>query len=271
MQYNQGYYGNLPALVAIYQADGTVVITHGGIECGQGINTKAAQVAAHILGVPYEQVRVKRMDNVLGANSGVTGGSYASEAICLAIKNACELLLERLAPVRASKAELANDWPALVKAAHAQNVDLTAKSLFRSTDAKGYATYGITCAEVQLDLLTGNLQLQRVDLLEDTGESISPLVDVGQVEGAFVMGLGYWLTEAIVHDPQTGELLTNRTWTYKPPGAKDIPVDFRIKFLRNSPNEGGILRSKGESHEISYAILFYQIGFMYNFDLSSMI
>lgn len=82
MQYTQYYGGTLPAYVAVYQTDGTVVVTHGGIEMGQGINTKVAQVAAHILGVPLKYVKVKECTNVLGANSTITGGSQASEAVC---------------------------------------------------------------------------------------------------------------------------------------------------------------------------------------------
>lgn len=246
MDYGQEYFDTLTVLVAVCHSDGTVSVTHGGIECGQGINTKAAQVAAHALGRPFATVRVKRMDNVLGANGGCTGGSMTSEAVCHAIKGACEQLLERLAGYRAAYPE----WRALVAKAYEDQIDLTSKFVFRSKDMKPYRTYGLTCAEMELDVLTGNVLVRRVDILEDTGESISPLVDVGQVEGAFVMGMGYWLTEALVHDPLTGELLTNRTWTYKPPGAKDIPVDFRVKFLRNSRNEFGVLRSKGECFDV---------------------
>lgn len=82
MEYPQEYFGSIPVFVAIYHADGTVVVTHGGIECGQGINTKAAQVAAYALGIPYEMISIKRMDNVVGANAGATGGSMTSEVIC---------------------------------------------------------------------------------------------------------------------------------------------------------------------------------------------
>ncbi|XP_039757164.1 indole-3-acetaldehyde oxidase-like isoform X3 [Pararge aegeria] len=106
-----------------------------------------------------------------------------------------------------------------------------------------YSIYGVCIAEVELDVLTGNHLLTRVDLVEDTGRSISPEIDVGQIEGAFVMGLGLWTSERLIYD-SSGRLLTNRTWTYKPPGACDIPVDFRVSFKRNSLNNNGVLRSK---------------------------
>ncbi|XP_037034825.1 indole-3-acetaldehyde oxidase-like isoform X2 [Bradysia coprophila] len=242
IKYPQEYFGAYQAFVTIYQFDGTVAISHGGIEMGQGINTKVAQVAAHVLGIPYEFVKVKPSNNLISANSFVTGGSQTSETVCFAVKKACEVLLDRLKPVRDEMKDAA--WPDVTRAAYNKFIDLSASHLFNQTELQTYIIWGLSCAEIETDLLTGNIQLRRVDILEDTGESMSPLVDVGQVEGSFIMGVGYWLTEVLVYDRENGELLTNRTWTYKPPGVKDIPVDFRIKFLQKSSNPFGVLRSK---------------------------
>lgn len=154
-------------------------------------------------------------------------------------------MLARLQPIRAKLPPTAT-WAEITSAANAAAVDLTVKQRCVATELKPYDIWGLSCAEVELDVLTGAMLLQRVDILEDTGESMSPAVDVGQVEGAFVMGLGYWLSESLKFDRIDGELLTNRTWTYKPPGAKDIPVDFRVRFLQKSSNPCGVLRSKGE-------------------------
>lgn len=156
---------------------------------------------------------------------------------------ACEEINKRLEPIRE---ELGKDatWPEVVKAAYKQSIDLTAVHQWHASDFQPYSILGVCCAEVELDCLTGSVLVTRVDIEEDVGESVSPLVDVGQVEGAFMMGLGYWMTEKLVYNRQNGELLSNRTWTYKPPGAKDIPVDLRVIFLKNSPNKLGFLRSK---------------------------
>lgn len=156
---------------------------------------------------------------------------------------ACEEITVRLKPIRS---ELPRDapWRDVIKAAYSKTVDLSAVHIWRGADFQPYPILGVSCAEVELDLLTGSVLVTRVDIEEDVGESMSPLLDVGQVEGAFMMGLGYWLTEKLVYNRENGELLSNRTWHYKPPGAKDIPVDFRVNFLKNSPNPLGILRSK---------------------------
>ncbi|XP_063217996.1 xanthine dehydrogenase/oxidase-like [Bacillus rossius redtenbacheri] len=236
-------FGNFAAMVSVYGQDGTVAVVHGGIECGQGINTKVAQVTAHGLGIPLDMVSIKASNTMITPNGMVTGGSMTSESCCYAAMKCCETLLERLKPFRTSDKE--QTWKELVLTAFMSMVDLSATYMFSPRDGvKPYTIWGATVVEVEVDILTGQHQVSRVDILEDAGKSMSPEVDIGQVEGAFVMGLGYWLHEELVYNEETGELMTNRTWNYKPPGAKDIPIDFRVELRRDAPNPFGVLRSK---------------------------
>lgn len=236
----------MPAYVAIYHHDGSVVISHGGIECGQGINTKAAQVAAFTLGIPLEMVSIRPTTSDFSANSHWTAGSSGSDMVCFAVKKSCEELLERMKPIRDTMP--ANyTWAQLTLACQLAYIDLRAMYQNKLNELPIYPIYGMAATEMEVDILTGQYHILRVDILEDVGQSMSPLVDVGQIEGAFVMGLGYWLTEKLVYDRVNGELLTNRTLNYKVPGALDIPIDFRITFLPNSPiPHAGILGSKGK-------------------------
>lgn len=159
------------------------------------------------------------------------------------MKKACEMLVERIKPVREKLGKNAK-WEEITAACYAQNIDLIGKYMYKAGDARTYSVYGCSCAEIEIDLLTGNMQLLRVDILEDTGESMSPYIDIGQIEGGFIMGIGYFLTENLIYNRENGELLTTRTWNYKVPGAKDIPIDFRVKFLQKSSNPNGVLRAK---------------------------
>lgn len=161
-----------------------------------------------------------------------------------AVKKACEDMMSRLKPVKDENPN--TTWPQLIDKAFEKNVDLVSTYMYKAPDLKEYDIWSAATGEVEVDLLTGNILLRRVDLVEDVGESMSPGVDIGQIEGAFVMGLGLYLTEALVFNKDNGELLTNRTWTYKPPGVKDVPIDFRVSFLRKSSNPFGVLRSKGK-------------------------
>ena len=243
MKYFLQYFGSMHGTVSIFHGDGTVAISTGGIEMGQGLNTKMVQVASHYLGIPMEKFSIKASNSLSNANDVGTVASITSEVSCYIVINACKELLQRLKPIRDKNPDAS--WENLVEIAYKQNIDLSATSFFKLDDLQSYFAYGLSCAEVEVDFLTGNLLLKRVDILEDTGESLSPGIDVGQIEGAFVMGLGIWLSENLIYDPKTGELLTDRTWNYKPPGAKDIPVDFRIKLIQKKPNPFGVLRSKG--------------------------
>ncbi|KAH8265260.1 hypothetical protein KR038_002708, partial [Drosophila bunnanda] len=241
MDYPIFYFGQYPATVAIYHVDGTVVVTHGGIEMGQGMNTKVAQVAAYTLGIDLSYIKVESSDTINGANSMVTGGAVGSESLCYAVRKACETLNTRMQPVKKKD----DSWLKTIEAAYAQSINLIASDHYKEGDMENYHIYGLSLTEIELDVLTGNSQIVRVDILEDAGESLSPYIDIGQIEGAFVMCLGYWLSEQLVYDRETGQLLTNRTWNYKPPGAKDIPIDFRIELVQKpNPTGSGFMRSK---------------------------
>nr|BCT26317.1 aldehyde oxidase [Euura sp. 'Pontania] len=258
MKYPFMYFGQFNALVSIYAHDGTVAISHGGIECGQGINTKVAQVAAYILGIDVDMISVKPTNSLTSPNNSTTGGSVTSESCAYATMVACKELNQRLAPVKAKMNK--PTWKELVLEAHEQDVDLCARYMFAASkdEPKPYAIWGCAVGEVEVDMLTGQHIVVRVDLMVDAGRSMSPEVDVGQAEGAFVMGLGYWTCEDLIYDPETAVLTNNRTWNYKPPGAKDIPVDFRVSFRRNAPNPTGVLRSKATGEPplcSSYVIL----------------
>ncbi|XP_052261039.1 uncharacterized protein LOC127865162 isoform X4 [Dreissena polymorpha] len=230
--------------VAVYSQDGTVAVSHGGIEVGQGINTKVVQVCAYEFGIPVEMIKVKPTNVLTAAGSCYTGSSVTSELVCQSVVNACQMINQRIAPVKAKLKD--PTWLQIVQECYNEGIDLATHSWFKpqSDDHFQYNSYGVTCTEVELDVLTGEHEISRVDMLFDCGESLNPFLDVGQVEGAFVMGIGYWLLEESIYDQTSGAYLTNGTWDYKPPTAKDIPADFRVTLLKDAPNPVGILRSK---------------------------
>uniref|UniRef100_A0A4Y0BMF0 FAD-binding PCMH-type domain-containing protein n=1 Tax=Anopheles funestus TaxID=62324 RepID=A0A4Y0BMF0_ANOFN len=242
MKYPVNYFGTLHALVSIYHTDGTVAITHGGIEMGQGINTRAAQVAAKIFGIPVEKIAIKPTNNLTAPNDFCTQASITSEAVAYSVLIACELLLKRIEPIRQQHPDVS--WETLTQLCHRQGVDLCATAMYDGVKLPSYNVWALSCAEIELDVLTGNVLLRRVDILEDAGQTLNPEIEIGQIEGAFMMGVGLYLTEALIYDRNTGELLTNRSWNYRPPGARDIPVDFRIQLLQNTINPTGVQRSK---------------------------
>ncbi|XP_055334051.1 uncharacterized protein LOC129585412 [Paramacrobiotus metropolitanus] len=247
MKYGTVWNGNQYSChVAIFNNGGAVAVSHGGVEIGQRLNTKVAQVVAHELNIPLDQVSIKANMSFTSANATSTGGSMTSELCCLAALDCCSSLLARMKPVKDSvKAD--TPWADLVEKCYSQGIDLSARAWTAPQTADApicYNTYGVTCCEVETKILTGEYQINRYDVLYDCGESMSPFVDVGQIEGAVIMGLGYYTSEELKYDSKTGELVTYSTWTYKPPSTKDIPIDFRVEILQNAPNPLGVLRSK---------------------------
>lgn len=165
--------------MSVYHGDGTIAITHGGIEMGQGINTKAAQVCAYMLKIPVDKIKIKGNDTFVAPNSFLTGGSLTSQNITTGVQRCCSQLLKRLEPIRSQM----NDptWEELVKKAFESNVDLQTHGYVRMTDTQEYNIYGVTLAEVMVDILTGEFEVVRVDVLQDVGRSVSPDIDIGQV------------------------------------------------------------------------------------------
>lgn len=238
---------NYNASVAVY-ADGSIAITHGGVELGQGINTKVTQACAFKFGLTADDmptIRVLTATTRCAPNpTNITGGSVTSELCSLAVMHCCEILNERLAPYRA---QFPDSWVKAAGAAAGANVNMYASSVAgqpRTPLYVRYNTWGTAISEVELDGLTGQFEIKRTDLVYDCGTSLNPYVDLGQVEGGFTFGLG-WFTQETVHwDATTGAAKDATTWEYKPPMACDIPEVFNVTLLENSFNASGVVSSK---------------------------
>lgn len=243
MQHN-GY--NIHAIVNIF-SDGSISLATGGLEVGQGLNTKVAQCCAYALKAPLDLIDVSvpnSTDKI--AVSSSTGGSATSECACEATMLACAIINKRLEPYTKKY----STWKEIINAASNDNVFLSATAqycppLLTPTDYFRYFVWGSAVSVVELDVLTGETQILRSDIVYDCGVSLNPLIDLGQVEGAFCFGVGTFLTEEVVRDEKTGQMLSNGTWDYKPPTSKCIPCDFNVAFLKGATdNPHGILSSK---------------------------
>ncbi|MDA4889155.1 xanthine dehydrogenase molybdopterin binding subunit [Streptomyces sp. MS2A] len=270
--FNQG-----GALVLIYK-DGSVLINHGGTEMGQGLHTKMLQVAATTLGIPLHKVRLAptRTDKV--PNTSATAASSGADLNGGAVKNACEQLRERLLRVAASQLgsnasdvrivegvarTLGSDrelaWDDLVRTAYFQRVQLSAAGYYRTeglhwdaTKFQGspfkYFAIGAAATEVEVDGFTGAYRIRRVDIVHDVGDSLSPLIDIGQIEGGFVQGAGWLTLEDLRWDtgdgPNRGRLLTQAASTYKLPSFSEMPEEFNVTLLENATEEGAVFGSK---------------------------
>ncbi|XP_067673741.1 uncharacterized protein [Haliotis asinina] len=234
--------------VAIYEVDGTVSVIQGGVEMGQGLYTKVAQAVASSLGIPTSRIKVRPNTSHVGVNNFPTAGSSTSELAVQSALRCCEVLKERMAPARKTLGEGAS-WLSVVRECSKLGIELAAKHKWKPECQGGayspaYCVYAVGASEVELDVLTGENHIKRVDIIYDCGESLNPVVDVGQIEGAFLMGVGGLLMERVVYDDVTGRVLNNSTWDYKPPTCKDIPIDWRISLLPHAPCQQGIRGSK---------------------------
>ncbi|HZN66474.1 MAG TPA: molybdopterin cofactor-binding domain-containing protein, partial [Tepidisphaeraceae bacterium] len=261
------------ALVSVYQ-DGSVIVSTGATEMGQGVNTRIRQIVADALGVTYDHVIVSPTSTDKNDNTSPTAASSGTDLNGAAALDACERLRSRLANVAADmlKSDPAQmrfdnnrafdsqhpskflDFRAVVCQAHEQRISLGERGFYATPNidynretGKGspffYFTNGVACSEVLIDRFTGQLALTRVDLLMDLGKSVNPGIDRGQIIGGFVQGMGWVTSEQLVY-AENGQLLSHSPTTYKIPNVSDVPAHFAVNFLDNPHNEVSLYRSK---------------------------
>jgi xanthine dehydrogenase large subunit len=275
ISFNKTEYNQAGALVHLY-TDGSIQLNHGGTEMGQGLHTKMLAVAARALGVSAARLRIMPTSTDKVPNTSATAASTGADLNGQAVKAACDTLLARLRPVAAEllhgeagevvfaddgaylrhAPDARVDFVAVVKAAYAQRVSLSATGYYRTpglswnpVTGKGhpfyYFAFGAAVCEVDVDGDTGVHRLLRVDILHDVGDSLNPGIDRGQIEGGFVQGLG-WLTCEELRFSDDGRLLTDAPSTYKIPTLGDVPADFRTALFqrRQPPATDAIFGSK---------------------------
>jgi xanthine dehydrogenase large subunit len=243
------------ALVLVY-ADGSIQVNHGGTEMGQGLMIKVAQVVADVFGVPIGSVKVTatRTDKV--PNTSATAASSGSDLNGMAAQNAAGTIKQRLDEFAAGQAGAEGwDFPELCRRAHLGRISLSATGFYatpkihydRATHTGRpflYFAYGAALSEVVIDTLTGEHKVLAVDILHDVGRSLNPAIDLGQIEGGFIQGMGWLTTEELVYDAR-GRLLTHAPSTYKIPTANDRPEHMEIAIWEPGRNvEATVHRSK---------------------------
>ncbi|MCT4373074.1 xanthine dehydrogenase molybdopterin binding subunit [Yangia mangrovi] len=265
------HYNQAGALIHVY-SDGSIHLNHGGTEMGQGLNTKVAQVVADAFQVDFERIKITRTTTEKVPNTSATAASSGSDLNGMAALDAAEQIKARLVEFAAGHWGVRPDevrfvpghvqvgaqllpWEQVIKAAYMARVHLSAAGFYKTPDihwdraaGKGrpfyYYAYGASCSEVTIDTLTGEYRVERTDILHDVGRSLNPVLDRGQVEGAFVQGMGWLTTEELWWD-EKGALRTHAPSTYKIPLASDRPRVFNVALAEWSENrERTIKRSK---------------------------
>jgi len=265
------WYNQAGALVHVYN-DGSVHLNHGGTEMGQGLNTKVSQVVADVFQIDLDRVKITATTTAKVPNTSATAASSGSDLNGMAAQNAAQQIRDRLIDFAAEKYSVEPSqvvfepnrvlignrrisFDDLVKEAYLGRVHLSAAGFYKTPEihwdraaGKGrpfyYFAYGAACSEVSVDTLTGEYHVDRSDILHDVGRSLNPAIDKGQVEGAFIQGVGWLTTEELWWDKE-GRLRTHAPSTYKIPLASDRPAIFNVKLAKWSENrEPTIRRSK---------------------------
>lgn len=258
------------ALVLMYR-DGSVQVNHGGTEMGQGLHTKIRQIAAESLGIELQCVRIMPTRTEKIPNTSATAASASTDLNGAAIVEACRQIMDRLRPVAAEMLKCPESQvrfeegfalcpngsiplPDIAEAAYKRRIALFAHGYYRTPDTWfdtetghgkpfHYFAYGAAVSEVEIDGFTGTHRILRADLLEDVGDSVSPLIDLGQIEGGFVQGAGWLTTEELLWDAQ-GRLVTDGASTYKLPSWSELPPIFNVSLLKRASEPDVVFRSK---------------------------
>ena len=259
------------ALIHIY-TDGSIHLNHGGTEMGQGLNTKVAQVVAEVFQVDIGRIQITATNTDKVPNTSPTAASSGTDLNGKAAQNAAEIIKQRLVEFAArhyqvTEADVAFSngqvrvrdrflsFEELIQQAYYGQVSLSSTGFYRTpkifydrSQARGrpfyYYAFGAACVEVLVDTLTGEYKMLRTDILHDVGASLNPAIDIGQVEGAFVQGMGWLTMEELVWNAK-GKLMTNGPASYKIPAVADMPLDLRVKLVENRKNpEDTVFHSK---------------------------
>lgn len=268
------------ALVNIYQ-DGTVLINHGGVEMGQGLHTKILKIAASELGIDLKNIKINSTNTTKVPNTSATAASSGTDLNGMAVKEGIGKIKVRLqelaaasfnesdSPVQTAIEDVAFadnmvfdtknrqyrlSFQELIQMAYLARISLSATGFYKTPNihfnrdsGKGdpfhYFASGMSVSEVSVDTLTGEAELLRTDILHDAGNSINERIDIGQIEGGFLQGVGWVTNEELRYDP-SGNLLTHSPSTYKIPTISDIPTDLRVSLLKGYPTPNTIKQSK---------------------------
>ncbi|UYQ73257.1 xanthine dehydrogenase molybdopterin binding subunit [Pelagibacterium flavum] len=256
------------ALVHVYR-DGSIHLNHGGTEMGQGLYVKVAQVLADCFQIDLDKVKITATTTGKVPNTSATAASSGSDLNGMAAANAAEQIKDRLVRFAMNKFSVPedavsfepncvmvgnqrHDWADFIDQAYLARVQLSAAGFYKTPDihwdraaGKGqpfyYFAYGAACSEVVVDSLTGEYMVERVDVLHDVGKSLNPAIDIGQIEGGFIQGMGWLTTEELWWDDK-GQLRTHAPSTYKIPVVSDVPKIFDVKLAEWSANTAPTIR-----------------------------
>jgi len=241
------------ALVHVYK-DGSVQVNHGGTEMGQGLHTKIRQIVADVFGIGLERVKITATNTGKVPNTSATAASSGADLNGKAAEAAALEIKKRLAAFADREGKAGLPFEKLVRLAYENRISLSSTGFYKTPKitwdraaARGrpffYFAYGASISEVIIDTLTGEYRVLRCDILHDAGRPLNPALDIGQIEGAFVQGMG-WLTSEELWWSGKGELKTHAPCTYKIPTARDIPPDFRVALFDGENKEDTVYKSK---------------------------